>query len=194
MRRDTIMRPGEFSSSLLSCEKDAEIIIQKLFLTSKPYSDYLKRLLVINTPDALDNLESPAYKQKIKEMTLKKLKDDGYIKLAPKIDMHEHQEVKSYIILTFDRFRPTSNDQFRDCVINFDIMCHVDQWDMGDFRVRPLKIAGYIDGILNRTRLTGIGTLEFAGLNLLLLNQVLGGYTLTYRAVHGSDDKIPKGR
>ena len=44
-----------FKCSLYSCEKDAEAIIKKLFVTSKPYSDILKRLLIINTKDCLDD-------------------------------------------------------------------------------------------------------------------------------------------
>ena len=57
--------------------------------------------------------------------------------------------------------------------------------------MRPLKIVGYIDGILNECKLSGIGTFNFLGCNQLLLNQELSGSTLSYRAVHGNDDKLP---
>lgn len=56
--------------------------------------------------------------------------------------------------------------------------------------MRPLKIAGYIDGILNGVKLSGIGTLNFVGCNEIILNETLSGYTLMYSAVHGNDDKI----
>lgn len=62
---------------------------------------------------------------------------------------------------------------------------------MDDYQIRPLKIAGYIDGILNEAKLTGIGTLNFIGCNELVLDEVLSGYTLSYRAIHGNDDRIP---
>jgi hypothetical protein len=104
--------------------------------------------------------------------------------------MPEHEEVKSYIILTFDNFAATSNPQYRDCNIIIDILCHTDYWDLGGFKQRPLKIAGYIDGILNNSKLSGIGKLEFVGCNMIVLDQVLSGYSLIYRAVHGSDDRI----
>ena len=42
MKRDTIITQN-LKSSFLSCEKDAETIIKKLFVSSKPYSDDLKR-------------------------------------------------------------------------------------------------------------------------------------------------------
>ena len=191
MKRDLRMtRP--LTSSFLSCDKDAERIIKKLFIESRPYSDELKRLLVINTKDCLDDRENPIYLKKLDEMSVSRLIDDGYIKLTPKIRLPEHEEVKSYMILTFDNFTPNpTNPEFRDCLVTFDIVCHTDYWDVGDYRVRPLKICGYIDGLLNKTKLTGIGTLQFAGCNELILSEDLSGYTLIYKAIHGSDDQIP---
>lgn len=191
MKRDLIMNPKNFQSSFLSCEKDCEEILRKLFIASRPYSDKLKRLLVINTKDCLDNTTSKVYKEKIDKMNLSQLRDEGYIKLEPKISMVEHEEVKSYLIISFDSFSTSSNPEFRDCLINIDILCHTDYWDIGNFRLRPLKIAGYIDGILNKTRLSGLGTLEFFSCKELILDEVLSGYSLTYRAIHGTDDLLP---
>ena len=191
MRRDIILPSSQFSSSFLSCEKDIEEILRKLFVSSKPYSDYLKKLLIINTKDCLDNETSPTIKQKIADMNLAKLRQEGYIKLEPKIRFGEHEEVKSYIIVSCDNFTPNAtNPHYRDCTVTFDIICHTDYWDIGNYRVRPLKIAGYIDGILNKARLSGIGTFQFMGCNQLVLNEELSGYTLMYRAVHGNDDSI----
>ncbi len=191
MRRDVNLPSSQFSSSFLSCEKDIEEILRKLFVSSKPYSDYLKKLLVINTKDCLDNETSTTIQQKIADMSLAKMRQEGYIKLEPKIRFGEHEEVKSYIIISCDNFTPnTTNPHYRDCTVTFDIICHTDYWDIGNYRIRPLKIAGYIDGILNKARLSGIGTFQFMGCNQLVLNEELSGYTLMYRAVHGDDDKI----
>ena len=191
MRRDTILPSSQFSSSFLSCEKDIEEILRKLFVSSKPYSDYLKKLLVINTQDCLDNETSATIQQKITDMSLAKLRQEGYIKLEPKIKVGEHEEVKSYIIISCDNFTPNAtNPHYRDCTVTFDIICHTDYWDIGNYRIRPLKIAGYIDGILNKAKLSGIGTFNFIGCNQLILNEELSGYTLMYSAVHGNDDKI----
>lgn len=193
MKRNTAILPKDFQSSFLSCEKDCETIIRKLFLESQPYSNDLKRLLAINTKDCLDNKESEVYKNKINELTLKKLCENQYIKFAPKIRIPEHEDIKSYIIISFDNFVPNAtNPEFRNNTINFDIICHTDYWDLGNFRQRPLKIAGYIDAILNNSKLSGIGELHFVGCNELVLSEDLSGYTLSYYAVHGSDDKIPK--
>lgn len=182
---------GDFKSSFLSCEKDAELIVRKLFVDSRPYSDELKRLLLINTKDCLDDRTNPVYNNKIASTSIADMIDDGYIRLKPSIGMGENQEKMSYLVLSFDNFSPTSNTHFRDCVVEIDILCHIDCWDLGNFRQRPHKIAGYVDGILDDTRLTGIGTLEFVSCNEIVLSENLAGYCLLYRAVHGDDDEIP---
>lgn len=192
MKFDMIKNSQTFSSSFLSCEKDIETILKKLFITSKPYSDILKRLLVINTKDCLDNKDSEVIKETLQKMTMAKLKKDGYIRLEPKLRFEEHAEVKSYIIITCDNFVPNkTNPHFLDYTVSFDIICHTDYWDLGNYRIRPLKIAGYIDGILNGCKLSGIGTFNFLSCSQLILNENLSGYTLMYSAVHGNDDSIP---
>ena len=191
MKKDLAMRPIDFTSSFLSCEKDLETILKKLFIESQPYSNDLKKLLVINMKDCLDN-DCDVYRNAIKDMSLARLREEGYIKIEPNIKMAEHEEVKNYLILTFDHFRTNlKNPQYRDCNVYIDVVCHTDQWDLGNFRIRPLKICGYIDGILNNTRLSGIGTFQFNGCNELVLDETLTGYTLSYSAIHGTDDVLP---
>lgn len=191
MKRDT-RSTYPLKSSFLSFEKDLETILKALFIQSQPHSDTLKKLLVINTRDCLDNDENPDYQKIVKETTLAKLVKEGYVKIRPKINMPEHEERKAYIIISCDNFTPNANNpQFRDCTLNFDIICHLDCWELGNYRLRPLKIAGVLDGLLNDAVLSGIGHLNFLGCNELILNEDLAGYTLSYRAIHGSDDRIP---
>ena len=191
MVKDLAMKP--FQSSFLSCEKDTEIILRKLFIESRPYSDDLKRLLIINTKDCLDDKTNSIYTQKLKEIGLKELIEKGYIRLTPKLNFGEFEEVKSYILISFDNFTPNvSNPQFRDCTVSFDIICHTDYWDLRNYQLRPLKIIGFIDGILDNSRLTGIGTFQMMGCSQLILNEKLAGYTLMYKAIHGSDDELPE--
>lgn len=192
MKKDLVMSPLQFTSSFLSCEQDLETILKKLFIESQPYSDDLKRLLVINAKDCLDNKTSTVYRDIIKDMSLARLRQQGYIKFQPKIKMFQHEEVKSYLLFSFDNFMPTStNPQFRDCNVFIDVLCHTDCWDLGNFRTRPLKICGYIDAILNNAKLSGIGTFQFGGCSALALDETLSGYTLLFKAVHGTDDILP---
>ena len=188
MKRDLRMtRP--LNSSFLNCERDIALILKKLFIESRPYSEELIKLLVINAKDCLDNNTSEVYKKAVQRMSLAKLREEGYIRLEPKLSFGEDEEVKSYILISMDNFTPNAtNPEYRDCIISFDIICHTDQWDIGNYRIRPLKIAGYIDGILNGSKLNGIGTFQMMGCNQLILDQNLSGYTLMFKTINNIDE------
>lgn len=181
------MLQKNFKSTFMSCAKDQETIWRRLLVESKPYSDKLKKLLIINTPNCLD-LTQAQYQQKINEYTIKRMKDEQYIKSIPKLSFGEHEEVKSYILLEFDDFTPSDNPEYRNCVISFTIISQLDYWELDDYELRPWLIAGYIDGILNETKLSGIGTLQFMGASQVVLNEYLGGVILRYVATHSDAD------
>ena len=176
-----------YKSTFLSHAEDQETIWRKLFVESRPYSDMLKKLLIINTPDCLDRTQDQ-YQRKIEQYTIKDLHDNQYIKATPKHTFGEHEEVKSYIMLDFDDFSPSENPRYRNCVISFTIISQLDYWELDDYQLRPWMIAGYVDGIMNDTRLSGIGKLQFMGAQQLVLNEYLGGVMLRYSASHSEAD------
>lgn len=163
-------------SSFLSMEKDTAIIISEMLK-----NENLKKLLFY--PDK-HCLKLPNLTQ---EQTLSLI--NRQIKLTPKIEIDK--EILSYVIITYNEFSENfTNPQFRNNTINFDILCHFDQWDLGDFKLRPYKIAGEIDSMFNQKHLTGIGTLQFIGANQLILNNEFAGLALSYSAIHGKEDKV----
>lgn len=184
----SVMKPGDFKASFLSSERDAETILKKLFVQSKPYSDILKRLLIIDQPDCLDNSQAQ-YKTLIQGYDLRRLKEEEYITMTPRMDKLIHATPQVTILLEFDDFTPTSNLHYRDCTISFTIICPLDMWELDDYKLRPHQIAGYIDGILNNARLSGIGTLQFLGGSQLVLDEDYAGFMVRYTATHGNDDK-----
>lgn len=187
MKKASVLLANNFKSTFLSCETDQETIWRRLFVESRPYSDKLKRLLVLNVADCLDDSQVQ-YQEMINQINLQDLKDKQYLKNVPKLEFGEHEEVKAYILLEFDDFIPTSNPQYRDCTITFSIICHLDYWELDDYKLRPYQIAGYIDGILNGTKLSGIGTLQFMGASEIVMNEYLGGIVLRYIATHSNAD------
>ena len=187
MKKASVLLANNFKSTFLSCETDQETIWRRLFVESRPYSDKLKRLLVLNVADCLDDSQVQ-YQEMIDQINLQDLKDKQYLKNVPKLEFGEHEEVKAYILLEFDDFIPTSNPQYRDCTITFSIICHLDYWELDDYKLRPYQIAGYIDGILNGTKLSGIGTLQFMGASEIVMNEYLGGIVLRYIATHSNAD------
>lgn len=202
MRKDLISFKPVYSS-LLTCDKDIQKILKTLFISSKPYSDLLKRLLIINNRDCLDTSRTD-YQKVIDSYSLGDLMDKGYIRLNSKVARGTHEEIKTYILFSLDNFRPNSiSAHYIDYNINFDIICYNDAWVLNDYRIRPVMICGYIDGILNsltqenqkiqkthqsQIKLSGIGQYQFLGCDYNVLNEDFSMYTITYHGTHFVED------
>ena len=159
-------------SSFLALEKDMGIIVQMIMK-----NDRLKKMLYYTTKDCLD-------RPKLTKMQTNSLFGEQ-IKIIPKL--YVDHSVLNYIIVSFVPNR--TNPEFRDNIIEFDIICHYDQWHMKDFELRPYKIAAELDSMFSEQHLTGIGKLEFNGANQILLTNEYAGLCITFRAIHGEEDK-----
>jgi hypothetical protein len=162
-------------SSFLSLEKDMEIITSTMMKNER-----LKKLLYYTTKDCMDK-PNLTQEQNV-EMFGKN------IKMVPKL--YVDGSVQNYIIVSFDNFtKNATNPEFRDNIIEFDIICHFDQWQLKDFQLRPYRIAAELDSIFDGTHLSGIGELEFLGANQMILTDEYAGLCLMYAAIHGEEDK-----
>ena len=163
-------------SSFLSLEKDAAIIVRDML-----GNDDLKKLLFYEDKNCLGlNKLTP-------EQTASLI--DQQIMISPKVKID--REMFSYVLITFDDFIPNAeNPEFRDNLITFNIVCHFDSWNLGDFQLRPYKIAGQIDSMFDGKRVFGIGQLQFVGAKQIVLNDEFGGLSLVYATIHGNEDKI----
>lgn len=162
-------------SSFLSTEKDMNIIVDRVMK-----NDRLKKMLYYTTRDCLN-------KPRLTEEETVSL-FGNQIKIIPKLKVDKN--VLNYVIINFNNFSNNAlNPQFRNNIIEFDIICHFDQWHMQDFELRPYKIAAELDSMFNNQRLTGIGKLEFVGMNQFVLTDEFAGLCLLYRAIHGEEDK-----
>ena len=161
-------------SSFLSMEKDTGIIVNEILKNNR-----LKKLLYYTTSDAM---EKPNLTE---DESLSLLGTN--IKIVPKL--YVDGSVLNYILINFDNFTPSENPEFRDNTVQFDIVCHFDQWNLRDYALRPYKIAGEIDSMFNLKKLTGIGYLEFVGATQIVLTDEFAGLCLMYRTVHGGEDE-----
>ena len=162
-------------SSFLSTEKDMNLIVDMMFK-----NDSLKKLLYYTSKDCMSRPELTD------DETVKMF--GKQIKLVPKL--YIDGSVMNYVIVSFDNFTPNGeNPEFRDNIIEFDIICHFDQWHLKDFQLRPYRIAAEIDSMFNDKHLTGIGTLQFLGASQMILTDEYAGLCLMYSAIHGEEDK-----
>lgn len=165
----------EPKSSFLSTQKDTNLIIQKIIKNKR-----LQRLLYYNTKDCLNqpNLNE--------DQVLGLIQNN--IKLVPKIKIDK--SIYNYLLIGFNNFtKNRTNPEFRDNIIEIDILCHFDQWVLSDFKLRPYMIAAELDSMLDKEKLTGIGRLEFLTANKIIENDEFGGVCLVYQAIHGEEDK-----
>jgi hypothetical protein len=172
MKNEVYSQP---KSSFLSVEKDLSTIISKLMENNR-----LKKMLYYTTKDCLTQ------PRLTEDQTFSLLGDN--IRIIPKIK--NDSSIKNYVLVSFTNFTPNySNPEFRDNIVEFNILCHFDQWELQDFQLRPFKIAAEIDTMFNNSKLSGIGTLEFLGADRLVLDDEYGGICLLYKAIHGEDDR-----
>ena len=162
-------------SSFLAVEKDLELITSMIMKNTR-----IQKLLHYTTKDCMDR----------PDLTQEQIVDlfGKNIKIIPKLRVDG--KVLNYLFINFDTFTKNgTNPEFRDNIIEFDIVCHFDQWQLADFQLRPYRIAAEIDSIFDKQHLTGIGELQFITCNHLLLNDEYGGLCLMYQAIHGGEDK-----
>lgn len=169
-----IIKSPQPKSSFLSTEKDMNLIVSSMIKNER-----LKRLLYHTSRDALNQ------RNLTEDESLSLFGKN--IKIVPKLTVD--RTVLNYVIISFDNFTPSGNPEFRDNIIEFDIICHFDQWNLQDFALRPYKIAAEIDSMFNGQHLTGIGELNFLGANQIILTDEFAGLCLMYSAVHGEEDK-----
>lgn len=172
--------PGyEYSkSSFLGIQKDCALIMQKILGSPT----ILKLLWYGDTRDWKDKPTVTA--QNIKEMFATK-----QISIVPKVKVEKPE--KTYLRVCYNTILPNAtNPVYVDNNFEIKIICHYDNWDLGDYDLRPYRIAGEINALLDGARLTGIGRLEFKGLTPDIYDEEFAGVTLSYLAIRGNEDKV----
>ena len=171
MRRNVYTYP---KSSFLSIQKDVDLIVTKILK-----NENLKKLLYYTSRDCLSQ-------PKLTEDETFELFEKN-IKFSPKV--YIDGSLLNYLIINFDKFVPTENPEFRDNIIEFDIICNNELWQLNDFALRPYRIAAEIDSMFDNQHLTGIGTLQFISASQIFVSNDYAGVCLTYLATHGEEDR-----
>lgn len=182
MQKNTYEYP---KSSFLGMAKDTSLIVEKILSNQK-----VLKLLYYTSPDCLN--KDKLTPEQIKSLFKCKIKGDPstrQISNVPKIKIDSDK--RTYLRITYDSFTPnTENTFYRDHIVEIKIACHFENWDLGDFELRPYRIAGEIDSMINNQHLTGIGLLTFIGASQEVYNEIYGGITLKYLAIRGHEDKV----
>lgn len=163
-------------SALLGMPKDAALIMGRILSNQT-----VLKLLYYGSKDW-------ASKPAIDQTKVAEMFDTEQISSVPKIKIDKPE--KTYLRLTYGTMvRNATNPEYRDNTFNIDIICHADNWDLGNWELRPYKIAGEIDAMLDKTHLTGIGELEFISCSPYVYDEEFYGVSLTYLAIRGHEDQ-----
>lgn len=164
-------------SALLGMPKDAALIMERIL-----NNQTVLKLLYYNTRDWKQ--KPPVSSEAIKEMF-----DSQQISCVPRVKIERPD--RSYLRLIYGTMIPNDNNpEYRDNTFGIDIICHYDSWDLGDYELRPYKIAGEIDSMLDKTHLTGIGELNFVSCTPYIYDEEFAGVSMTYYAIRGNEDKV----
>lgn len=177
MKIETYKTP---KSSFLAVEKDLSLIVDRMMKNER-----LKKLIYYSVPNAL---EQPSVPQ---EEAIKML--NSQIKIVPKVYIDKPEFC--YVLISCSSFIENfTNPEFRNNTIVFTILCHFDQWNLGNFKLRPYAIAAELDSMFNNKHLTGIGEIKFVQANEINENDEFGGFEIIYQTIHaydGEDSKHP---
>lgn len=164
-------------SSLLGMQKDAALIMERILSNQN-----VLKLLAYGVRDWKN--QPNVTSDMIKEMF-----ETKQISSVPQIKIDKPE--KTYLRLTYGTTVPNGqNPEYRDNTFGIDVICHYDNWDLGDFDLRPYCIAGEIDAMLDNTHLTGIGELHFVSAVPAIYDEEFAGISLTYLAIRGNEDKV----
>lgn len=156
--------------------KDAALIMQRILSNQN-----VLKLISYNVRDW-------ATQPDVTSGMIKEMFDSKQISSVPKLKIDKPE--KTYIRLTYGTIvRNETNPEYRDNTFGIDIICHFDNWDLGNFELRPYRVAGEIDSMLDKTHLTGIGELEFVTCTPYIYDEEFAGVTLTYLAIRGHEDQ-----
>lgn len=174
MKKDTYVCP---KSSLLGMPKDAAIIMDRVLSNQNV-------LKLLNYSDRDWKSKPDVTGEELAEMF-----ESKQISSVPKIKIEKPE--KTYLRLIYGSVtRNATNPEYRDNTFGIDIICHYDNWDLGNFELRPYRIAGEIDAMLDKTHLTGIGELMFVSAVPYVYDEEFAGVSLTYLAIRGHEDQV----
>lgn len=174
MKKNTYEYP---KSALLGMPKDAYLIMSRVLSNQ----NVLKLLSY--------GVKNWQEKPQVTEKMINEMFKTGQISAVPRVKIDRIE--KTYLRLTYGAMtRNAYNPEYRNNTFGIDVICHYDNWDLGDYDLRPYRIAGEIDSMLDKTHLTGIGELEFISCAPYVYNEDFAGVSLTYLAIRGNEDKI----
>lgn len=157
--------------TFLNVEQDLAALVERFYT-----NDNLIKLLLNTDKEITEEQRAQAIKNNIR--------------IVPNVKNITGDE--AYVIFVFDNFFPNGeNPEHMDKILHIDILCNIDLWNMGNFKLRPYKILGEIDSKLNNQTLGFSYKIKLESVNNVLIDENLSGISATYSITYmNSTDTI----
>jgi hypothetical protein len=169
MRIDTYKFP---KSSFLSVEKDYSLIMDNLMKNER-----LKKLLYYPYRDALN-------RPNLNQEQTKELFGD-YIRISPNYKISNKE--KNYLIINFTEFYGNTTD-FKEATLVFDIVLHLDNYLLDDYKLRGYKIAAEINEMMKQKTLNNMGKIDQVLVETRVLDDEFVLMSVAYKLYHMTED------
>lgn len=138
----------------------------------------IRKLLFHDSNNAL-NMLAPS-KEEVSE----------YITVKPifEFENKEGYEQNSIINIYPIQVDPIDDRQGIEGVIQINVVCNTDQWELIDNKIRPLQLANKIIKLINNNKFTVSNKLTLNTMTELILSKKMTGFALLFDVVDGSGE------
>ena len=138
--------------------------------------EMLRKLLYHDSNNALQML--PPTEQEVQD----------YITLKPIFDFEnkKNYDKNSSINIYMTSVDPQLDNVTADAIIQVNVVCNIDIWDLVNNKIRPVQIANRIITLLNNQKFTASNSLVFNSLDNLIVSKHMVGYALLFELTDGS--------
>lgn len=138
----------------------------------------LRKLLFHDSNNAL-NMLAPHIKETEKYITLKPIFE---------FENKEEYNQNSIINIYVTEIIPTDEEVSLTGILQINVACNIDIWDLIDNKIRPLQICNRIIKLLNNKKFTISNKLILSNMTDLIINKKMIGYALLFEITDGSGE------
>lgn len=114
------------------------------------------------------------------DLDLTQRKSLMYTRIFPFPKIPTEVDAGTYVTVLFDNIEKGGSIFFKDSVITFNIICHINQHRLLG-KLRTYAIMNEIDEMFNNKSVVGIGKTQFLRSRFIVANNTFSGYSLQYR-------------
>lgn len=125
----------------------------------------------------------------VKEQHVENIEE--YITLRPifEFENKENYDQNSIINIYMTQASPYEDIVKIDGMLQVNVVCNLDVWELVDNKIRPLQIANRIIALVNNQKFTASNKIILNTITDLIISKKMVGYALLFEITDGSEEK-----